>query len=262
MARISLSRLLLVVLLAACGRAFEVKNFPSPESLYQASLREYERGKWERAVLGFEELTLQLSPRDTLLPRSFYYLATAYERRGEHLLAAQSYARLVETFPTDTLADDALFEAAQAYQRMWKKPELDPQYGESALQTYRMLLSAYPDSPRKVDAEAGIARLNEWFATKDFENGMHYFRRKAYDPAILYFKDVVARYPQTDAARRSGLQMLESYGRVRYKEEAAELCTTLRQTYPTDKDVRARCGAPAPAAAAAAASVPPDSPTP
>jgi hypothetical protein len=51
--------------------------------------------------------------------------------------------------------------------------------------------------------------------------------------------------------------MLESYRRVRYKEEADELCATMRQTYPEDRDVRAACGV----APTAAASVPPSSPT-
>lgn len=236
--------------LAACGRTFELQNYPTPEGLFQASLAELQRKHWDNAVKGFENLTLTLNPRDTLLSRAQYYLGMAHRGRGEDLLAAQALVRVVESFPNDTLADEALYEAARAYQRMWKKPELDSQYGSSALETYRLLQSSYPDSPLAPAADTAVARLEEWFARKDFENGMHYLRRKAYDPAIIYFKDVVERYPRTDAARRSQLRMLESYRKMNYREEATELCATLRQTYPTDGEVRESCGAPPPVTAA------------
>ena len=43
--------------------------------------------------------------------------------------------RGLENFPGDSLADDALYEASRAYQSMWRKPELDKAYGESAIAT-------------------------------------------------------------------------------------------------------------------------------
>src|SRR5947208_16926808 len=34
-----------------------------------------------------------------------------------------------------------------------------------------------------------VQQLREWFAEKDYKNGMFYFRRRAFDSAIIYFKD-------------------------------------------------------------------------
>ena len=45
--------------------------------------------------------------RDTLLPRTYWYLAKSQQGRRDWLLAAQSFQRLVEGFPEDSLADDA-----------------------------------------------------------------------------------------------------------------------------------------------------------
>lgn len=229
--------------LAACSRGFQVANFKgSTAELYQAAMREYQRKHWDNAVAAFEKLTLDLPARDTLLPRAHYYLGRAHERRDEHLLAAQSFSRLVESFPDDSLADDALFESAEAYKKLWRKPVLDAQYGQTSIETYRTLLSLYPNSPLRDRATKGIAELEEWMAAKDYDAGMFYLRRKAYDSAIIYFRDVTKSFPATRKSRQAYLRLVDAYRAIRYREDMAEVCTTLRQAYPADREVRAACG--------------------
>jgi len=241
-------RLGLVVLslatLSACSRGFRVNRFPTNESLYQAALGEFNKKKWDHAVTGFEKLTFDLPARDSLLPLAHWYLAKAHSGRREHLLAAQTYNRLAESFATDSLADDALFEAAREYQRMWRRPTLDAQYGEQAMSAYQTLLGLYPDTDRKDEATKETERLQEWFASKDYESGMYYFRRKAFDSAIIYFKDVVKNYPQTARSKDAYLRLAESYDANRYREDKQEVCVVLRERYPADREVLASCGAP------------------
>jgi outer membrane protein assembly factor BamD len=228
----------------ACGPRFRLSNFPTSEALFQAGKREFDARRWDHAVTAFERLTLDLPARDTLLPLAHYYLAQAHVGRGEYLLAAQAFNRLSESFATDTLADEAKFEAARSYQRLWRKPELDPNYGELAMATYQELLALYPDSELLDEAQAEINRLNEWFAAKDYETGVHYFRRKAYDSAIIYFRDVVRLYPQTDKARQAYLRLAQAYEIIRYREDKTEVCSTLHDRYPRDRDVLDVCGPP------------------
>jgi outer membrane protein assembly factor BamD len=227
----------------ACGPRFRLSNYPSSEALFQAGKRELDALRWDNAVNAFERLTLDLPARDTLLPLAHYYLAQAHVGRREYLLAAQAFNRLSESFATDTLADEAKFEAARSYQRLWRKPELDPNYGELAMATYQELLALYPESDLLDEAQAEIKNLNEWFATKDYETGLHYFRRKAYDSAIIYFRDVVRLYPQTDKARQAYLRLAQAYEIIRYREDKTEVCGTLHDRYPSDRDVLDVCGA-------------------
>ena len=179
---------------AACRPEFQLKNLTTNEALYSASLNEYQHKRWDNAVSGFEKLTTDLSARDTLLPRSYWYLASAHEHIGEHLLAAQSFSRLVESFPEDSLADDAALESSRSYRKLWRKPQLDPTYGETAIASYNTLIGLYPTSPLIPIAQKEIAELENWLAIKDYDAGMYYFRKKAYDSGILYFKDVLTKY--------------------------------------------------------------------
>jgi outer membrane protein assembly factor BamD len=245
-----------MVAAAACRPEFQLKNLTSNEALYTASFNEFQHHRWDNAVTGFEKLTTDLPARDTLLPRSYWYLAQAHDHMGEHLLAAQSFSRLVESFPDDSLADDAALEAARSYKRMWRKPQLDPTYGETALSSYNTLIGLYPNSPLIPAAQKDIADLENWFAIKDYDAGMYYFRRKAYISASLYFKDALAKYPNAPQSREAGVRLVEGYKADRYREDAADMCAQLRQHYPNDHDVEKVCTGVAPPAVSAD-SVPP-----
>jgi outer membrane protein assembly factor BamD len=225
----------------ACHPDFQLKNYKKNEELYRAGVREFDRHKWDNAIAAFEKLTLDLPARDSLLPRSYWYLATAHERQGEHLLAAQSYSKLVESFPDDSSADDAALEAARSYWKMWRKPGLDPTYGETALATYNTLLGLYPTSPLVPTAQKELSELENWFAIKNYEAGLFYFRRKAFDSAILYFKDVLTRWPNSPTALATSVKLVEAYKAIRYREDAADLCTQLRKKYANDVTVKTAC---------------------
>jgi outer membrane protein assembly factor BamD len=227
---------------AACHQPLDIKRYQgAPEKLYGASVEAFRRHRWDDAVAGFEKLTLDLPAHDSLLSRSYYYLGQAHQRKGEPLLAAQAFSRLADAFPDDSLAPASLFAAGAAYEKMWRRPDLDPTYGSSALNEFQTLLALYPTSPLKDRADKAVARLEEWFAEKDFRNGLHYYHRKAYDSAIIYFKDVIKNYPMVPAAREASLRLVDTYRAIHYADDAADVCNTLKIAYPEDPGVRERC---------------------
>src|SRR3954470_9661728 len=231
----------LLLLAAACHPEFELTKFPTNETLYRAATEEFAHRRWDNAVSAFEKLTTDLPARDTLLPRSHWYLARAHQERAEWVLAATSFSRLTESFPDDTLADDAALESARSYRKLWRKPALDPTYGESALAAYNTLLGLYPTSPLIPQAKKELAELEEMFAQKNYLSGMYYFRRGGYDSGIIYFKDVLSRYPSSAAARLAQLRLVDSYKKIRYREDAVDACAALRKNYPDDLEVRNPC---------------------
>jgi outer membrane assembly lipoprotein YfiO len=240
----------LLVVATACTQSFKLSRYRTNDRLYAEAMRQYKARHWDNAIQAFEKLTLDLPARDTLLPRAYWMLASAHSRKEEHLLAAQGYARLNQTFPDDTLADDAMLAEATEYAKMWRKPSLDSQYGQTALATYRSMLELYPDSPLAPKAQQGAARMLEWLAGKDYLTGMYYVRRKAPDSAILYFKEIIKNFPESAHARASYLRLVEVYRSINYRDDARDACATLYQKFPTDREVRSVCGPPPPATVA------------
>ncbi|HEV7388071.1 MAG TPA: outer membrane protein assembly factor BamD [Gemmatimonadaceae bacterium] len=247
------SKLLLLALLVAplaCKPPFNPKLITPADKLYQAALVEYKAGRYDNAAKAFEQLTLDLSARDPRLPLSYYYLAQSQAKNGEYLLAAGTYNRLIDAFPQDTLVDDAFYLSGKAYQHEWRKPQLDALYGRSAISAFESLVSTFPDSPFAPGAKQELDKLDEWFAQKDYDTGYLYLKRKAYDSAIIYFKDVIRLHPRARKTRDAYLMLLEAYRNIRYTEDARDLCNEMRKAYPNDREVLKRCPAP-PAAAAA-----------
>lgn len=227
--------------LVGCVRAFNVRQYPTNDALYAAGVQQLQLKKWDNAVVIFEKLTLELPARDTLLPSSHFHLAEAYAARGEHLLAAQSYGRLAESFATDSLADDALYRAGKEYQMLWRRPTLDSQYGGEAAATYELMLGLYPESEWKDSATKQLGALQESFATKDYESGMFYVRRKAWDSAIIYMRDVVTKYPNTLRSKDAYLRLAQAYEAIKYRDDKADVCKILQDKYPRDAEVALAC---------------------
>ena len=229
--------------LGACAKGFNPKRYTSAPELFRASMQQMQRKKWDNALAGLDLLATQLPARDTLLARVYFAQGQAHARKGEHLLAAQAYARIGDAFPDDETADDALLQQGIEYQKLWRKPMLDTQYGTVAIGVFRQLPSLYPDSPLVPEAERRLATLNDWFARKDLETGHHYLRRKAYDSAVIYYKDVVRQYPGTPSARVAYLRLIDAYRAINYKEDVAETCQAARQAFPSDGEVGRACPA-------------------
>ena len=254
--------LLAALLLAAvaCHPDFQITQYATNDALYRAATKEFAARRWDNAVAAFDKLTTDLPARDTLLPRAYWFLARAHDEHGEHILAATSYSRLVESFPDDSLADDAALAGARAYWKMWRKPALDPTYGETAIATYNTLLSLYPTSPLVPTAKSELAVVEDLFAQKAYLSGMYYLRRKAYDSGIIYFKEILVKYPNAPTARLAQLRLVEAYKAIRYKEDAADVCAALRKRFADDVEVRATCegvAAPVIVAPAVPTNVPP-----
>jgi len=245
--------LLLALLLAAplaCKPPFDPKIYTDPAKLYEVAMAQYRARHYENAAKAFEKLTLDLPARDPRLPLSYYYLAQSQTKNGEYLLAAGTYNRLIDAFPQDTLVDDAFYLSGRAYQHEWRAPELDATYGKSALAAYEAIVDAFPNSPYAPQAKKELATLDEWFAEKDYGTGYLYLKRKAFDSAIIYFKDVIRLHPNARKTREAYLKLLEAYRAIRYTEDARDLCDAMRKAYPNDREVREECG-PAPATPAA-----------
>jgi outer membrane protein assembly factor BamD len=134
--------------------------------------------------------------------------------------------------PNDPLAPKALLRAGDVYADLWRKPELDPSYGQTALATYQELLNRYPNTTAAKRAQERIDDLQERFAYKEYKAALYYIRLKAFDSAILYLKDLVATYPRATVAPDALLHLVQAYRTLGYKEDVAETCGYIRRFHP------------------------------
>lgn len=245
-----------LLLLAACksggGNPADLAPIPSDpdvsrariDSMWQKGLQDFRKGAYSSASQAFQRVLLEFGPGDPRIPEAHFYLGESYFGSGSQLQAVREFRKVSDDFPSSPLAPDALYRAGDAYAVLWRKPALDPTYGRSAIATYTELLNRYPDSPAAAKARAQLGDLSAKFAYKEWENAKYYLRQKAYDSAILYMKSLVATYPNTPSAQQALVQLVTTYRKLGYVEDAEEMCGALRQYHPDTKDLDTLCPVP------------------
>jgi outer membrane protein assembly factor BamD len=213
------------------------------DSLFRLAESRVRRGKWGDAIKHLERVLLEFSPGDSRIPRARYFLGEAKLATGAHLEAAREFRRVSDETPNDRLAPEALLRVGDVYADLWRRPELDPSYGQTALATYQELLNRYANTPAAARAQERIDDLQERFAYKEYRAALFYFKLKAYDSAILYLKDLVATYPRAAIAPDALLKLVEAYRRLGYQEDVKETCGYLRRFHPNAVRGRSPCSA-------------------
>lgn len=230
--------------MALSGCLFKGKPKPPPpvetvettrlraDSLWAAANDHFRHGRWSKAAKALDRGLLILDYADPRRSRGHFMMGEALFAQSNQLQAVREFRRVADENAADPLAPDALVRAGDAYADLWKRPELDPTYGETAMTTYREVLERYPGSPAAQRASARILALQEKFAIKDFKTAMFYFRLKAYDSAILSLRSVVATYPRTQIVPEALVKLVETYARLEYVEDLKETCQYIERFFP------------------------------
>jgi outer membrane assembly lipoprotein YfiO len=211
------------------------------DSLWQQSEQAVRHGKWSEVEKLLNRAVLEFSPGDPRIARAHFFLGEALYAQGRHLEAAREFRKASDETPNDPIAPDALLRLGDVYADLWRRPELDPTYGQTALSTYQELLNRYPGTAAAKRAELRIAELNERFAYKTYKAAVYYFRLKAYDSAILYLKDLVATYPKAAVVPDALVKLVQAYKTLGYREDVQETCGYIRRFHPRAPGAREVC---------------------
>ena len=55
---------------------------------------------------------------------------------------------------------------------------------------------------------------------------------------------MIAQYPNASKTREAYLALLKVYGVIRYRDDARDLCATMRARYPGDTEIAQACADP------------------
>jgi outer membrane protein assembly factor BamD len=238
----------LAALLAACGggpprgnapvsttpvsRPTETASAAEVASLWQRAEHAVRQGSWGDAAKLLERVLLELQPGDPRIAQGHYWLGEAHFARGSHLEGVREFRKASDDTPNHPIAPEALLRVGDVYADLWRRPELDPTYGQTALATFQELLNRYPGTGPAGRAQLRITELNERFAAKAYKSAIFYLRLKAYDSAILYLKDLIATYPKAAVVPQALVKLVEAYRKLGYGEDVRETCDYIRRFHP------------------------------
>jgi outer membrane protein assembly factor BamD len=204
------------------------------EDQYALAKREFEKEHYAQAVIELEKLILSY-PGVSFIDSAQYLLSMAYFNQKEYPLAIGEFNKLLSAYPTSLLADDAAFKVAESDFRMSPRAELDQSHTQKALDELKNFLNDYPQSDRR---EEGLQILNECrakLAKKAYKSGYLYYKMKHYDSALLYFRQVINEYHDTEWAKPAQFHMAEVLYKDKKYDQAKEEYQKFLENFPDDK---------------------------
>jgi len=202
------------------------------DSLYQVGAVHFRAGKWNDAIFALDRALLIMDYANPRRARGYFMLAEAQFASGSNLEAVRQFRRVADESSSDSLAADALLRAGDAYADLWRRPELDPSYGETAVFTYSEVLERYPGTSAAQRAQMRIVELQQLFAEKEYKTARFYLRYKAYDSAILVLRNLIATYPRAPIVPDALASLVDAYQKLDYQEDVQDTCQYIRQFFP------------------------------
>ncbi len=188
----------LILTFFGCSSSIDTTNLGSQERLGYA-IKLYNDEDYELAVTELQAIILQF-PGNTVVDDAQYYLAMSRFQRGELILAAFEFSKLIKNMTASEFVPQAQFMLAETYYELSPDFSLDQKYTKKAIEEYQAFLDFFPTNPNVPEAEKKIHELNEKLAQKEYNNALIYEKLEYFTAAMRYYDSVVETYHDTKYA--------------------------------------------------------------
>lgn len=189
---------LLLLLTWGCSSSLDTTNMNHEERLAYA-IKLYDQEDYDDAINELQALILQY-PGSAIIDDSQYYLALSRYKRGEYILAAFEFSRLIRNISASEYLPQAQFMLAECYYELSPNVNLDQTYSKKAIEEYQAFIDFFPLNEKVFEAEKKISELNNKLARKEFEIAVIYEKLEYYSASLKYYDNVLEIYHDTQYA--------------------------------------------------------------
>ena len=252
--RFSISFLTLLLhgaLLTGCGlnkdKPDPTKDW-SPQRIYSEAKSEIASGNNEKGIKLLESLQARY-PYGRFAQQAQLDEAYAYYKADEIPQALAAADRFIKLHPNHPNVDYAFYLKGLCNFRDDLGPfgffsvddlaERDPKAAKDSFDTFRELVTRYPESRYAPDARKRMNYLVNALATHEVKVANYYFRRGAYVAATNRAQEALNTYPQAPALEEALSIMVKSYNAMGLKDLAADANKVLQKNFPQSKYLNA-----------------------
>ena len=127
----------------------------------------------------------------------------AYKDIQDYNNAILILKELIDRYPNSQLIDRARFELAECSRLLSVKPAYDQTPTNVARKEFEDFLKKHPESEMAPEAKVVVDKLKSSEAENAYGVGQFYEARRAPESAIIYYKDIVQNYPDTEWAKNA-----------------------------------------------------------
>jgi outer membrane protein assembly factor BamD len=137
------------------------------------------------------------APYGNLAEKAQFSLGEALKKSERYDEAIMAYQKLIDDYPTSKLVDSAKYQVAYCAYKASLKPPYDSAPTERAIEAFEEFASANTNEELSKEADKTIQRLKDKAAEKSLLTARFYERQKRYQGAIIYYQEVVDKYPES-----------------------------------------------------------------
>jgi len=176
-------------------------NFPA-KALLSKGMDDYNVGKYFTAIEFFQEILNRypFSPEAPLAELKAADCSYYLERYQEALVLYEEFA---SRHPTNESIPYVLFQRGMSNFKQLDRIDRDTAGATKAIELFKQLVKAYPDSPYASEAKARLAAAHEFLADHEYFVAEFYVRTEKYDQAKIRLKYLLAKHPDQPIAAKA-----------------------------------------------------------
>lgn len=233
--------------LAACGYTPPKPGSTAkdPQSAYAEAKELLDSGSYESAIATYEQLEARFPYGNHALQAQ---LDTAYAHYRLHETEATiaDCDRFIRLHPNHPNVDYAYYLKGLAYENTkvdeWfnflpQQPlsDRDASAMNNAFETFKQIVTRFPDSRYQEDARAHMQTLVEALATHELNAARYYLKRRAPLAAANRAQVVIVKYGNSSATEEALALLLQSYQALKLETLSKDTERVLRQNYPQSR---------------------------
>lgn len=236
--------LITAVLIAGCGLLPEEVDETidwSAQRIHSEARAAMEGGGYERAITLLEKLESRY-PYGRFAQQAQLEIAYAYYKSNEPELALAAADRFIRLHPNHPYVDYAFYLKGLVtfnedlgllgWISNQDLSERDPKGAQESYDTFRELITRFPESRYTPDAIQRMRYLVNSLAAHEVHVARYYHERGAYVAAVNRSKEAIKNYPDTPAIEEALYIMARSYEAMGMDDLARDAKRVLDQNFP------------------------------
>ena len=175
-----------------------------------------------RAVTCFQVITRN-APFSRFAPLAQFGIGQGFMYADDYTSAIKSFQVVVDKYPTDPIAADALYEIGFANMRIMRAGSYDRTASQNAREAFEDFLAAYPNHEKSAQARENLGNLGNVQSGGSLKIADYYYKQKQYRAAVVYYNDVIRQQPNSPDGQKAKTkldQIRTKYGEKYFSDQA------------------------------------------
>jgi len=162
----------------------------------------------ERAIEIYKKV-VDNSPYGKLADEAQFKLGMALKKVERYDEAIMAFQKIVDDYPSSKFVEEAKYEVATCAYKSSLKPDYDIESTNKAIKAFEEFSQENSTNDLSKEASATIQRLKDKSAEKSMSVAKFYESQKHYESAIIYYQDVVDRFPDSSLINTAEAKIAE-----------------------------------------------------